>query len=176
MPFWTSDRIVSISAMGISLITLVIFVRQTNLMEEQSHLSVMPYLRVEILNDNENHFTRMDIHNYGVGPAIIESREIALNGEWSEVEFVDFFFDHAEGMRGADFKADGNLTPGNAIPAGSSRMILVLCDEPDCMARLRKAVIGLNENGYDFRIRYKSIYGDRWEITSDGSEPKSLER
>ena len=49
--FWTSDRIVGFSAMFISLITLFIFIKQTNIIDRQSKLSAMPYLMMQMSNN-----------------------------------------------------------------------------------------------------------------------------
>ncbi|MBT8223808.1 MAG: hypothetical protein KJN96_11640, partial [Eudoraea sp.] len=51
---WNSDRILGLSAMSISFITLVIFIYQTNLMSKQNYLSILPYLQLSTSNDSEN--------------------------------------------------------------------------------------------------------------------------
>lgn len=170
-PFWTSDKIVSFTAVFISLATLYIFVRQTNIIEEQSRMYVMPYLRLESTNDNKNGFLRFDIQNYGVGPAIIEKREIFYQGERFEMEFADFFHTEMKEMEDIDIVTDANIGPGTAIPSGGSRHILQFCDTPECHAELFKVLPLLEERDFDYRIQYRSIYGDRWEITSSGEGP-----
>ncbi|WP_143542357.1 hypothetical protein [Robiginitalea sediminis] len=173
--FWTTDKIVSLVAMGISLLTLVIFVRQTDIIEQQSHLSVMPYLRLEMSNDNQNHFTKMELFNYGVGPAIIESRELYYKGQWLDMEFADFFRSKVPEMQEITLVANANLAPGQAIPSGGTRLLLQMCDTQECHRRLFIAMQALQEGDFDYRIRYRSIYGDRWEIRSGQSEPLALQ-
>ncbi|MBT8310320.1 MAG: hypothetical protein HKO72_01275, partial [Flavobacteriaceae bacterium] len=69
--FWNSERVVSFSAMFISLLTLFIFIKQTNIIERQSRLSALPYLMVETSNNSEDNTFEIEIVNHGVGPAII---------------------------------------------------------------------------------------------------------
>ena len=44
--FWSTDRIVSISAIFVSLLTLITFINQNRLLQKQAALSVLPYLSV----------------------------------------------------------------------------------------------------------------------------------
>ncbi|MGB5387768.1 MAG: hypothetical protein WBN20_13370, partial [Eudoraea sp.] len=48
---WNSDKILSLSAMSISVLTLIIFIYQTNLMSKQNYLSILPYVQISISND-----------------------------------------------------------------------------------------------------------------------------
>ena len=68
---WNSERILSLSAMSISFITLIIFIYQTNLMSKQNYLSILPYLQLSTSNDIEKNTYTLSIQNYGVGHAII---------------------------------------------------------------------------------------------------------
>lgn len=173
--FWTSDKIVSFTAVFISLATLYIFIRQTNIIEKQSRLYVMPYLRAQMINDNSAHFTRMELHNYGVGPAIIESREIFYNDKWNDIDFGDFYFTMVPEMEDVDIVMDANLSPGQAIAAGSSRLLVQLCEDAECHQKMKSAMGVLMNKKFDYRIVYRSIYGDRWVINSSGEAPTLLE-
>ncbi|MDZ7897109.1 MAG: hypothetical protein U5N85_03645 [Arcicella sp.] len=44
--FWNADKIVSLSAILISLATMTIYLYQTHLIGKQQNASVMPYLRM----------------------------------------------------------------------------------------------------------------------------------
>ena len=78
---WNSERILSLSAMSISFITLIIFIYQTNLMNKQNYLSILPYLQVSTSNNSEGNSYLLSIQNYGVGPAIIESVKMQYQGQ-----------------------------------------------------------------------------------------------
>ena len=78
--FWTSDRIVSFSAISISLFTLIVFARQTSIIEKQSRLSALPYLNMEAGYNPDEDFITLTLNNYGVGPAIIEEMNISYEG------------------------------------------------------------------------------------------------
>ena len=78
---FNADRIIGLSAMLISLMTLIIFLYQTNLIKKQSVLSVRPRLtfsknidKTVTVKDSTNSTTisiRLTLRNNGLGPAII---------------------------------------------------------------------------------------------------------
>ncbi|MBT8268432.1 MAG: hypothetical protein KJN59_04340, partial [Bacteroidia bacterium] len=58
--FLSTDKIVALTAMFIGVLTLIIFIRQTNIMDTQGRLSVMPYLLLETSNNGENRTFSID--------------------------------------------------------------------------------------------------------------------
>ena len=69
---WNSDKLLSLSAISISFITLIIFIYQTNIMSRQNYISIMPYLDLSTTNDVSDYHFELNLKNHGVGPAIIE--------------------------------------------------------------------------------------------------------
>ena len=173
--FWTSEKIVSFSAIFISVMSLFIFKKQTDIIEEQSHRSVMPYLLMETSNSEKFKTFGIDIKNHGVGPAIIEERKIYFHGEVYDMEFRDFFWNVLEGTDSINVINNSSLQPGFALPAGASRNIMVAGgDDYSYMEFLRVMEIVMGEN-FQYKIVYRSIYNDRWEISSENNTPELLD-
>lgn len=70
-----TDRILGISAMLISLLTLIIFIYQTDIMRKQSKLSVKPRLDFSTIQSGNDSIVvfKQVVMNKGLGPAIIDS-------------------------------------------------------------------------------------------------------
>ena len=173
--FWSSDKIVAFVAMGISLITLVIFVKQTNIIEEQSHLSVMPYLMMETSDNGFEKRFRIDVINYGVGPAIIEERTLRYKGEVYDMEFADFLEQFETEMDSIKITNRSTLQEGLAITAGSERNILGIGGGETSYNSFLQLMQGLISDSLYYEIKYRSIYGDRWRITSQNESPEKLD-
>ena len=63
-----TDKILGLSAMLISICTLIVFLYQTNLIKKQQYMSVYPYLTL----GNNGSFTadyEYSLTNNGIGPA-----------------------------------------------------------------------------------------------------------
>lgn len=173
--FWTSDKIVGFSAMFISLLTLFIFIRQTNIIEKQSRLSVLPYLMMETSNNSELGKFSIDVENFGVGPAIIERRVILYKNELYEMEIADFFRQNIPEMDSVKIINYSTLQQGLAISAGSKRNILTVGGGQKSYLTFLKIMDQLAKEGFNYRIEYKSIYEDRWSISGDTEVPTPME-
>ncbi|SNY99917.1 hypothetical protein [Flagellimonas pacifica] len=173
--FWTSDKLVGLVAILISLITLIIFVRQTNIMEKQSRLSVMPYLMIsksDIGSENTHSFALI---NYGVGPAIIDSTLIFYKERiHHNMEFVDFLKAEIREIDSIPILNRSTVTKGLAIPAGGERNFLTVGGNKKTYKAFSEVYEELNSNGFYFEIYYRSIYDDKWRITSETDLPQEL--
>lgn len=172
--FWTSDKLVGLVAILISLITLIIFVRQTNIMEKQSRLSVMPYLMISTSDVGSTNKYSFTLINYGVGPAIIDSTVIRYNGKAYNMQFVDFLSTELDFMDSVPVLNNATLGKGLAIPAGGERNFLTVGGTEKGYENFFKVLNELNSNDLNFEIRYRSIYDDKWRITSDTDLPEKL--
>ncbi len=173
--FWTSDKIVSIVAIAISLFTLFIFVKQTNIIEEQSKLSVLPYLMLDSSDNGAKKTFSIDLENYGVGPAIIESRVIHYKNKTYDMEFHEFLRDYVPEMDSIHIINFTTLHLGVAIPASSRRNVLIVGGDEYSYKAFLKILERLRSEGFDFEIQYKSIYDDRWKISSEALRPSEIE-
>ncbi|WP_343486298.1 hypothetical protein [Allomuricauda sp. d1] len=173
--FWNSDKLFGLTAMLISLVTLIIFVRQTNIMDKQSRLSAMPYLMIETSDNGYEHEFTFELVNYGVGPAIIEGKTIFHNGKSFEMEFDDFLKSNFDGMDTINIISYATIQPGLAIPAGGSRTILKIGGSQDDYMTFKDFFSTTQEkNPINFEIRYRSIYNDRWQISASNEIPQEI--
>lgn len=174
--FWTSDKLVALTALIISLLSLYIFIRQTNIIEEQSHLSVMPYLLFESSNDGENQKFSISLVNYGVGPAIITERKLFYKGKTYDMEVVDFMGEVFPQFDTLNVMNNSTAQPGLAIPVGGERNLLTVGGNPEDYQEMLKLMQELFDNNLDYRVEYKSIYNDRWYLDAKTNGPNSIEK
>jgi len=172
--FWTPDRIVTIFAISISLFTLIVFARQTSIIEKQSRLSVMPYLNIETgYNPNEDSI-KLTLNNYGVGPAVIEEMRIFYAGTTYEMDFAEFLQNDAFQTDSVAVLASASIDRGLAIPAGAERIAVKFGGSGDRYIKTEKFLRKLERNEFDYEIIYSSIYDDRWRIRGIDDIPEEL--
>lgn len=172
--FWTSDKLVSFAAMFVSLLTLFIFIKQTNIIETQNHLSVMPYLMVESSNNSEDYSFALDLENYGVGPAIIEERLIYYDGKEYDMEFEPFLRTVIPEMDSVIINNHSTIQVGLALPAGGRRNVITVGGGKKSYETFLRIITEMQAKDLNYKIRYKSIYNDHWEINSENDVPKEL--
>ena len=167
---WNTDRIIGLSAMMISILTLIIFIYQTNIMRNQSRLSVQPRLIISsnsITTDSLYTF-RLNLLNKGLGPAIIESISILYKDKKLEARFDDFvaaqfpaFDDYAA------LVSNTYLSVGSTISAGEIQNLYAV-EIP--IANLEKLIkyLGIEpgEDPIEIEVVYASIYKEKWRINS----------
>ena len=117
----------------------------------------------------------IDLENHGVGPAIIESRYIIYRDELYEMEFADFLKQNIPAMDSVHVINVSTLQVGLAISAGAKRNVLTVGGGKKSYQTFLKIMHDLNEEGFMYRIQYKSIYNDSWTISSDTDVPMTVE-
>jgi hypothetical protein len=177
---WNSDKIVSLSAMSISFITLVIFIYQTNLMSKQNYLSILPYLQISTSNDSEKNSFSLDIKNHGVGPAIIESVIIYYNNEKHDLkEYDNYFYNFLKSempvLDSIKFFSTASLNKGIAIPANSNYNVFKVYNSEKDYKLLNSSIENLLRQGLRYEITYRSIQDERWIIHSNSEGPQKLD-
>lgn len=177
---WNPEKLLGISAMTISFITLLIFIHQTNLMSKQNYLSILPYLSLSISNSPGDNSFRLSLDNYGVGPAIIESISIKYQGD--EYDLADFNHEVLTFLKAKVPELDSlkvisysTLERGLAIPANVSYNILEVKNSKEDYLLLHNNLNKLLADGLYFEIIYKSIQNEYWMITNDTQGPKKLD-
>jgi hypothetical protein len=186
-----TDRVVSLSAMLVGLGSLFIIVYQTALLREQQTASALPYLMMGIQSNDARSY--LFARNTGVGPALIEDVVVRYQGREMRQDPYDFFVTArpevatAGGMRvGID-----KLIPGRLVPAGEwvnmfgadgdgsramEAALLALFDIAEAPQSWYDN-IGVKRSGPDkaiIEVTYRSVYGDRWVVSSDSLVPKEL--
>jgi len=169
--FWTSDKLVSFSAIFISLLTLFIFFKQTNIIEEQNHLSVMPYFMMETSNNSDLQRFSIDLENHGVGPGFIESRVIFYKGQVYEMEFIDFLKQNVPKMDSVVTINYATLQTGLALSAGHKRNVITVGGGATSYRTFLQIMQEIQKEGFNYEIRYKSVYNDHWSISAESDVP-----
>jgi len=171
-PFWSADKIFGLTAMLISLITLIIFVRQTNIMDKQSRLSALPYLMMEKSTNSEKHHIQFSLVNQGVGPAIIESRKIIYQGKEYDQDFHLFMTKSLHKLDTVEPINWASIYKGMALPANGRVVMVAYDNNPEVYDFFTNWASTLQEDdSFYFEIVYKSIYGDRWVVSTESEEP-----
>lgn len=167
----TTDRIVSLSAMFVSILTLITFVYQTRLMKVQSQLSVMPHLGVLTNSGPNPPFLELELINQGVGPAIIEERIIYHEGKAHKMELIDLIRQTGNILDSLGVVSYASTNAGSVIPAGES--IILFRVEGD-QGKVSMAAEYLQSLDLGFDIIYRSIYNKRWKIDGQNDFPIEL--
>ena len=175
-----TDRIIGLSAMSISLMTLIIFIYQTNLIREQNRLSVTPRLSFnesQVENDSVMLLT-YEIKNKGLGPGIIDSISILYKGNRYDANYRTFFQENlGELFEKAHINSTTYLTSGTAISADeriSLFQITIAKENFDIFLNAREKG---DLSHFDLEVYYSSIYQEHWKIqlNSNSAIPESLE-
>ena len=174
--FWNADKIVSFSAILISLATMAIYLYQTHLIQKQQHASVMPYLMIGTSHHNEGHFS-VQLSNDGLGPAMIEEVKVHyLNKEYPDCDLPTFFYTYnpIEKDSSMNVFAYSNIGPGMFIPANKIITLMEIDENVEMASKLKNYFWG-TKSAVELEITYSSIYGDKWKIRGIVKRPTKIE-
>ena len=182
---WSTDRIVSLSAMMVGVCTLFITLYQTHLTRQAQSASVLPYLAFGVTSTDAG--ASITLRNDGVGPARVDAFRIHYQGRIHDVDPYDFYV----GLKpeGAQLSVD-RMTPGRLLPANTTIQMLGTGGGPDrvrILAEMLKVfaladvppawLVSLGAAGMGkavLEVDYSSVYGDRWRLRSDQLVPQPL--
>jgi hypothetical protein len=183
-----TDRVVSLTAMLVGLGSLFIIVYQTALLREQQSASALPYVMVGIVANPER--TYITARNTGVGPALIEDVVVRYQGGEVKKDPHDFFSEVRPEAAAMGLGVD-RLIPGRLVSAGEVVWMLGTDGEraPPLLGEFLSLFdlgdapqswydgVGVRKSGPDkaiIEITYRSVYGERWRVTSDSVVPREL--
>ena len=175
---WNTDRIIGLSVMMISLLTLIIFIYQTNIMRAQSRLSVTPLLsfnQAESISDS-TYRIKCSIKNKGLGPAIVESVTIIYEGERIKVRFADFFDTYfGKFTQYANLESETHLSKGTTLSAGEEVNFFTVSVSRSVLQEFMDYA-GFDDNNppFDIEVLYSSIYEEEWKVTLKGEGREEL--
>ncbi|MCB0561896.1 MAG: hypothetical protein H6573_28935 [Lewinellaceae bacterium] len=177
---WNSDKLLGLSAISISFITLVIFIYQTNIMSRQNYISIMPYLDISTTRNTADHIFEVNLKNHGMGPAIIES--VALIYQEKRYNLADygnnlfaFLASKAPKLDSIISISASTLDKGMAIPANSVYNVFGVRESRKDYQLMTEALDQLLANGLDYEIIYKSIQDERWRLHNNSDGPEKLD-
>ncbi len=166
---WNGDRFLSITAMFISILTLLVFIYQTNLIRKQQFMSVYPYMGLGHIGLESPKY-RLVLSNEGIGPAIIHSVQLKYDDKVLDEPLRDYL--------GARINQDSfnfyysDVYPGRLIPAGDHIELIGVGDRQ--LGTFYQLNTLLSDEKLEYEIVYESIYGERWKIWLEGSAPLKL--
>lgn len=188
-----ADRIVSISAIVVSLGTLFLIMYQTNLIRKEQKASVMPNLSIgygiHIENDEIEESIRLS--NLGVGPAFVREVRVIEGDEVFETDPVGYLLDQDIYNRRKSTTVN-RLLPGAVIPANNNFEIYGQVLDSTSTISLQETFrfpsvlveqlfdVPQSEDEQNHRqatieIVYENVYGDRWVARSDRHAPVALD-
>ena len=148
----------ALAALSISALALAVGAYQTRLMQTQARASVWPYIKIGYAYSDRGDNQGFDIHvdNDGVGPALIKSVQVSLDGEplpnWNDafrqIMTHGTAFAHLQGLGGA------------VIPPNTNRettIHAIRIDDAEQAAKFYAA-----RDRFKIEICYCSIYDDCW--------------
>ncbi len=160
--FLKPEMIMAMAAVVMSVCALVVSVVQVRIMREQQKAEVWPYPEIGI-TDNEEGLV-LSFTNNGIGPALVKTVEITLDGEikkrWPEVltailtEVPNYSYST---IRDRVFPADKGV-PFLLLPPGP--------DAQKVNDAWRSGAVRLG-----IMICYCSVYDDCWELTLERRDP-----
>jgi hypothetical protein len=175
--FWNADKIVSFSAILISLATMAIYLYQTHLIQKQQHASVMPYLMTTTSNFGDDHFL-VELHNNGLGPAFIEEVNVYYLGKKYENSDFSTFFSKLDPnlpkRKTWRYVTTSSVLPGILYPTGHNVKMIEISKDTTAAHQLRD-YFWSTDIPIELEIIYSSIYGEKWLMKGNFKRPQKLE-
>jgi len=190
---WDTDRTVAVCAMLVGLGSLFIVLYQTTLMRDQAKASVLPYLMIAYISNNEGVYLTM--RNVGLGPARIDRIRVLHDDSTFDGDPYAYYATLADAKVPADRVYRDRVLPGMLIPS-SSVWQMIGSPNPTQMAGeiLRTFALVAVQDPVPSRgptadaptgeaavagkavleIEYSSVYGEHWRVRSDRVVPDAL--
>ncbi len=170
----SSDKIVSISAILISISTLIVLIFQTRIMREQQRLSVLPHISIYNERTGTPEFQIVMVNN-GIGPAFIEAVNIKYDDQDFDQGLTVFLAENADGFDTLKNVLYSDIYRGQMIPAGQKIPLLEVDNSQESSNALSRMLGQLMRKGFDLEIVYASIYGEKWKINGETVAPEKIE-
>ncbi len=165
--FWNPNKIISISAISISVWTLLVLLYQTRVINQQFELaretqyaSALPYLELTHSFTFESY--EISLVNTGVGPAFIKKVKIMENGDSIASDIAIFLQEIPVTNNPGMMVQYSNLMVGKVIPAGQELIIFKISNAESASREIREYLEQSDIRPY---IEYASIYDHRWAVT-----------
>ena len=157
----SNGLLVGLIAILINIITVVVYIYQTNIMQSQKKASVWPYIEWSTSYIQGQGF-KLSLSNNGIGPALVKDINITVNGEKQE-NLDSLLMSLINTNQIPHIK--GSLS-NRVIPAGNDYNLLESNDNIWAEA----LYMAIKNKKFKMTIRYESIYKDQWMST--GTEVK----
>ena|ERR1051325_126876 len=189
MAKFDADKWIAVSAMVVSVGTLVALSYQSLLMRESERASKLPYLYFSLLS-NDQQGVAILLANSGIGPAIVDDVQVHYEGRDIAGDPYDFFIGLSEENRKVDSGVD-KVQKGRLIAAGTTVQMLQFPTGANGRQTMLPRMLRL----FDFadvprawyerfppaelkhgviEVKYSSVYGEHWSARSDRAVPGHL--
>ena len=162
------DLIIAVSALLISILATAASWWQSRVVAQQLSAQVWPYLSISTTYDPQ--YVSVDVVNDGLGPAIIRSVVLTVDGKPYANPLRAFRRVFKPPKRGRFGSQMSGLSPGSVIRASSSTR-LIRINAPWAAEQFAVAVPRV-----DLRVCYCSLLGNCWLISArqQTSEPRAI--
>ncbi len=162
-----TDRILSVSAILIGLMTLVVYFIQTRLIIDQQHAGVWPCIELSGTNDfkgtKDKESFSVNVMNKGIGPALIKKVEIKYRGKVFN-DFGDVFREATGSSNFINSSLEGRTMASNEV--------IQPVQIPLSIEGHKFAQVFYHRDTTQVKIYYQSVYGKCY--VSSGFEVKEL--
>lgn len=149
----SSEMLIAVFAIIISVSTLVVYIYQSNLMKQQQKMSVWPHLTYGPSWGAD--YLNIILINRGIGPAILEKVDIEVDGQ--ALEGVHQIMELIPDSLQSNYNYS-SIWPGMVVMSGENIEMLQI-REPKTVSYLMNAI---SDNRILIKICYRSVYGDTW--------------
>jgi hypothetical protein len=164
------ESVIAVCALLVATIAAAAAAYQTYVINEQFSATVWPYVSFDTTNDTANNTFELGVHNVGLGPAIIRSTIVSIDGQpvgpgvtGNPVETAfDGALRQAEAAearrhaRGQLHITTSSIAAGDVLPAGST-LTLLRTQGPDLYPRVNAV-----RSRFDLTLCYCSVLGRCW--------------
>lgn len=165
--FWNTDKLLSTTAIFISLLTLIVFLYQTNLIRKQQYMSVLPYLELGNFGAGTDNY-RFILENNGIGPAIITHVEVKNKEGRKYRDIIDYVQDHLTEEDSVNFYYS-NIVPGRLLPEKERVEIITINDGKESSSDRIYEI--LHREDLLIEIGFESVYGEQWIVDNRNRYP-----
>lgn len=168
---FSGEKILSLSALLISICTLFVFLYQTSLIRKQQYLSVYPHLEMGNYYTGSLNYT-YGLRNTGIGPAIISEIRVKEKGKIVASDVAEYVSSKLE-KKDSVWYSHSNLAKGMLIPEKEDIELIAATGKTYHSAEKLHSI--LNNEDLMIEIEYKSIYEESWMATNHDRQPKKLD-
>lgn len=173
---WTPEKVMSSSAVMISLVSLVALFYQLNLAREENELirkqqsaSVLPHLKLTFSTGPSRY--QVTFINKGVGPAFVKSVDFHLKGG-EKFQRSDLFYNHVTGIikeaAGVNVRSSTySFENGEVIPANQEVDIFTTSGEEQTNLFLKH----FSTMDWGYSVIYEDVYGAQWKLSEESNFP-----
>ena len=155
-----STETIAICSIIIAGLSFILTIIQSALTYKHNKLSIKPILKFTITHIS--HRINIKVTNTGIGPAILQVGEIFINEKYSSTcEDVNWYHNIFEAARISICETHyGKFEDGIALSVGENMELLnfIINDTEG------KILMEFLTNHFNIRIKYKSIYGEHFQV------------